>query len=83
MLYFAELSGKPVTSSDGKRIGHLDDLIFLASGQPLITKLSIRSPAGPLIVPITSVNVFNGGIKLVKGFETVEVAENGTDYERP
>ncbi len=82
MLYFAELSGKPVTSSDGKRIGHLDDLIFLASGQPLITKLSIRSPAGPLIVPITSVNVFNGGIKLVKGFETVEVAENELSTRR-
>lgn len=76
MLYFAELSGKRVISSDGKPTGRLTDLIFLASGQPLVTKLSIHTSSGTLILPITSVTVFNGGIKLAPNGTTTEIAEN-------
>ncbi|MDO8571998.1 MAG: CBS domain-containing protein [bacterium] len=76
MLYFAELSGKRVTDESGKPMGRLVDLVFLASGQPLITKLSVRTSSGTLIIPITNVSVFNGDIKLQPNFKTTEIAEN-------
>lgn len=63
-------------SSDGKRIGRLTDLLFLASGQPFITKLTIASRGQIVTVPTTSVNVFNGGITLSSGYQTSDAAEN-------
>ena len=70
MLYFAELAGKSVVSADGKMVGRLTDLVFLASGQPLVTKLHIKTPKGNITVPMTSVLLFNGAIKLAAGYET-------------
>jgi len=76
MLYFAEISGKKVYDASRTTIGHLSDLIFLASGQPLITKISISTRAGPIIVPASNVSVLNGTIKLKEGFDAVQIAEN-------
>lgn len=76
MLYFAELSGKPVISADGKTVGRLGDLLFLASGQPLVTKLSIVVGRDMLIVSTASVNVFNGSIKLDRAFKATQAGEN-------
>ncbi len=76
MLYFAELSGKRVVSSDGKTIGRLEDLVFLASGQPLVTKLALTSSHGTRIIPMTSVTVLNGIVKLAANFQTTDIAEN-------
>ncbi len=75
MLYFAELAGKPVVSSDGASIGRLHDFYFLAADQPLITKLSVTSPVGPLYIPITSVKTINGTIILSPDHESVEPTE--------
>lgn len=76
MLYFAELAGKRVVASDGKTVGRLADLVFLASGQPLVTKLHIKTPKGQITVPMSSVKLFNGAIKLSPGYETVEPQDN-------
>ncbi len=76
MLYFAELSGKRVTDAGGKHIGNVADLAFLASGQPLITKLTIRNNREFLNVSLASVASFNGGIRLKAGFEATQVDEN-------
>lgn len=76
MLYFAELSGRRVHTSDGATIGKLTDVYFLGATQPLVTKLGIDAMPNPLIVPITSVKTLNGDIILSAAFETAEVAEN-------
>lgn len=76
MLYFAELAGKSVTSSDGKVIGRLTDFAFLATDQPLITKLRIDTKVGHILVPISNMKALNGSISLTPGFETSGVSEN-------
>jgi len=76
MLYFAELSGKKVVSADGKVIGRLTDFAFLATDQPLITKLRIDTPVGHILVPISSMGTINGTISLAPGYETSGVSEN-------
>lgn len=76
MLYFAELAGKNVASSDGKTIGRLTDFAFLATDQPLITKLRIDTRVGHILVPISSMKTINGSVSLAPGFETSGVAEN-------
>lgn len=45
MLYFSRIKGKPVLTESGKYIGKLDDVLFLASETPLVTKFVIKSPA--------------------------------------
>lgn len=76
MLYFAELSGKQVVSADGKAIGKLTDFAFLATDQPLITKLRIDTRVGHILVPISSMKTIGTVITLTPGFETSGVAEN-------
>jgi len=76
MLYFAELYGKKVTSADGKAVGRLTDFAFLATDQPLITKLRIDTKVGHILVPISSMKAVKGTIKLSTGSETSGVADN-------
>ncbi len=75
MLYFAELAGKPVVSSDGGSIGKLYDFYFLGSDQPLLTKICVVSSVGYLYIPITSVKSINGTIILAPDHESVEPTE--------
>lgn len=76
MLYFAELAGKAVVSSDGKRIGRVTDFYFLGAEQPLLTKLRIQTIENtPLYVPITNIKTINGNIVLTPGFESTEPSE--------
>lgn len=75
MLYFAELAGKPVVSSDGGTIGKLHDFYFLAADQPLITKICVISTVGHLHIPITSVKSINGTIVLSPDHESVDPTE--------
>lgn len=76
MLYFAEISNKRVISSEGKPIGSLMDLYFLASGQPFITKLAIRAKGQIHIVAIASISSFNGDIKLKPDAEDTQITDN-------
>lgn len=75
MLYFAELAGKFVYSSDKEKIGRLDDFYFLAADQPLITKIQVSSATGPMYIPITSVKSINGTITLLPGHESVGLTD--------
>lgn len=76
MLYFAELAGRKVTSADGKDIGKLTDFAFLATDQPLVTKLRIDTRVGHILVPISSMQTVGSTITLSPGFETSGVSEN-------
>lgn len=76
MLYFAELYGKTVVGSDGNKIGKLTDFGFLATDQPLITKLRIDTKVGHILVPVSNLRSINGVITLSPGYETSGVTEN-------
>ncbi len=76
MLYFAELYGKTVVASDGKTVGKLTDFAFLATEQPLVTKLRIDRGRDHLLIPISSMKTMNGKIILSPGYETSDVSDN-------
>lgn len=76
MLYFAELSGKRVVSADGSVIGKLTDFAFLATDQPLITKLRVDTRVGHILIPVSSVAAIKDVVTLTPGYETVGIAEN-------
>lgn len=57
---------------DGGSVGKLTDILFLAKGQPQVTKLVIRKAAEKIIVPISSIKFLNSTITLVHGYQTVE-----------
>lgn len=76
MLYFAELFGKSVSASDGSPIGSLHDFAFLATDQPILTKLTIKNRSARIVVPISSMKTINGSIVLSPGYETTAHSEN-------
>src|SRR3989344_917025 len=76
MLYFAELSGKRVVSADGSTIGRLTDFAFLATDQPLVTKLRVDTKVGHILVPVSSVQAIKDVVTLTSGYETVGISEN-------
>ena len=50
MIYFSEIHNKQVISEDGIKVGTLDDLIFLATANPIVTKLVVRIQSGQKII---------------------------------
>jgi sporulation protein YlmC with PRC-barrel domain len=77
MLYFSELKGKIVMSEDGIKIGKLDDLIFLATDNPLITKLVIINQLKEeLLVPIKFLNKINHILVLEKSYQVEDLKDN-------
>lgn len=75
MLYFSELAGKLVISSDGATLGRLNDFYFLAADQPLLTKLCVATEHGPEYIPITNVKTIDGAISLATSYESIEPNE--------
>lgn len=60
MFYMSELMGKPVTDVDGKRIGHLQDLIASLRGEtphPKIVALAVKGAGDTFLVPFSEVAV--------------------------
>lgn len=49
MIYFSEIKGSPIYSSDQHVIGKLEDLSFLINGMPTITNLIVKSKKGKKI----------------------------------
>src|SRR3989338_7771134 len=77
MIYFSELKGKKVYTKDQGGVGTLEDLIFMASETPKITKLIIRDlKENKIIVPIEYLNKINRNITLEKDFNLTEISEN-------
>ena len=77
MLYFSELKNKKVYTEDNIRIGKLKDLIFLASENPVVTKLVMKTPNEPnVIIPLEYIKKLDGAVVLSKNYETSELDEN-------
>ena len=77
MIYFSELKGKNVDTEDSINVGRLEDLIFLASETPKITKLVIgNSSNNKIIVSIEYLEKFNSDIVIKKDYKITELEEN-------
>ena len=77
MIYFSELRGKSVFTEDIVYVGKLDDLIFLVSEKPKITKLVILSKTqGDLVIPQEYLKKINTTLVIQKDFNTSELQEN-------
>lgn len=77
MLYFSELDGKKVYTEDQIEIGKLDDIIFLVSSNPKVSKLVIKIPDKlNLILPFNHVLKMNGTIIIKKSYLESELEEN-------
>jgi len=77
MLYFSELEGKKVYTEDKIEIGILDDIIFVVSSNPKVSKLVVRIPLkDPLILPFQFVVKMNGYIIVKKSYLESSLEEN-------
>lgn len=77
MLYFSELEGKRVFTEDRIEVGKLEDMIFMVSANPQVTKLVIHTPAGSsFMLPFRFVSKMNGGVIIKKAYLTAELEEN-------
>lgn len=78
MIYFSELLHKKVYTEDKIYIGQLSDIIFLATDNPIVTKLVIETPKRreKLIVPISYLQKLNSVINLQKSYQVAELEIN-------
>ncbi|MBI4225903.1 CBS domain-containing protein [Candidatus Roizmanbacteria bacterium] len=77
MIYFSELKNKVVFTEDKVEVGKLEDLIFLASEKPNVTKVVIRDLRGnKLVIPVAYLKKINDKISIRKDFQTTELTEN-------
>lgn len=77
MYYFSELKNKKVFTDKMDNIGHLEDLIFLASLNPKITKLVIHTKLGnKLIIPVSYLLRVNSRIVINSDYQETDLVEN-------
>lgn len=77
MIYFSELRAKKVSTEDGITVGSLEDLIFLASENALVTKIVIRNNVGQkLIISTDYLQKINHKITIAKEYLTTYLEEN-------
>ncbi len=77
MLYFSELKGKKVITQKGARLGRLVDLVFLASDQPLVTKLVVKGGENHrYTIPLAHLVKLNSVIVVTDTFAVETLVEN-------
>jgi len=77
MIYFSEIRSRKVYTEDQVYLGKLDDLIFLASVTPTITKLVINDLKNNVqIIPALYLKKINKKIIINKAFSTSTLQEN-------
>lgn len=77
MIYFSEVRKKKVATEDGITVGYLEDLIFLASDNPLVTKVVVRNNIGQkLIISTDYLQKINHKVTIAKEYLTSYLEEN-------
>lgn len=77
MLYFSEIIGKKVVTEDNIPIGNLEDLIFIISDNPIVTKIVVREQSGQkLIISFDYLQKINTHLTIEKEFLTAYLEEN-------
>lgn len=77
MIYFSDIHHKKVVTEDGIAIGRLEDFIFLAAENPIVTKIVIRDDHGQKLITSTDyVQKINSYITIEKEYLTTYLEEN-------
>lgn len=77
MLYFSEIVGKKVYTEDDIHIGYLEDLIFLAAENPIVTKIVIKDKANQkLIISTDYLQKISKNLTIEKEFLVTYLEEN-------
>ena len=77
MIYFSEINRKKVNTEDGIKVGHLEDLIFLVTENPIVTKMVVRNDTGQkLIISTDYLKKINSVIMIEKEYLTSYLEEN-------
>lgn len=77
MLYFSEIVGKKVYTEDEIHIGYLDDLIFLAAENPIVTKIVVRDKTNQkLIISTDYLQKISKNLIIEKEFLVAYLEEN-------
>ena len=77
MLYFSELTKKPVFNDKTIQIGYLHDLLFRHTEIPVITKLVIENLKNEKeYIPLSEVKKINGTITVSYGYKKSNPEEN-------
>lgn len=77
MIYFSEIRNKKVATEDGIPVGNLEDVIFLASDNSIVTKIVIRNLIGQkLIISTDYLQKINSHILIAKEYLTTYLEEN-------
>lgn len=83
MLYFSRLKGMPVHTEAGVMVGKLDDLFFLASETPLITKLVIKTKnKHEIIASVDELKKMNGAITIKDNFKQTSLSDEDLSLVR-
>lgn len=77
MLYFSEIAKKKVYTEDNIHIGYLEDLIFLATENPIVTKIVIRDKVNQrLMISTDYLQKINKHLTIEKEFLVTYLEEN-------
>lgn len=77
MLYFSELEGKKVFTEDKIEVGKLDDIVFMVSANPKVTKFVINKPNGDsFMIPFSSILKLGDSLTIKKAYMLGELEEN-------
>ncbi len=77
MIYFSELRGQKVVTEDNVNVGVVEDIIFLTSENPSVTKIVIRSILKEkLIIPVSYIKKLNHQIVIGKKYTIASLQEN-------
>ncbi len=77
MIYFSEIKGRKVVTEDDVQIGVLEDIIFVASENPTITKIVVRGiKKERLSIPKIYIEKFNSVIIVAKEYIVASLDEN-------
>ena len=77
MLYFSELRNKPVFTEDKIPLGKLEDLIFLATETPKVSKLIIKDKNNKILsIPVEFIHKINHQIILKKNYLQEDLVAN-------
>src|SRR3989338_5905652 len=77
MLYFSEIVRKKVYTEDNIHIGYLEDFIFLAAENPIVTKIVIMDKVNQrLIISTDYLQKININLTIEKEFLVAYLEEN-------
>lgn len=80
MIYFSEIKNKKVYTEDNVYVGSVDDLIFIFTETPYISKLVIKPTTQiegvHLLIPIEYLRKINKLLVISKNYQTAQLQEN-------